>query len=120
MNELKSERQSPPVRLLLATPRTNATTEIGGEEPTDDSKDSKDIWSENDKQVDKSEQDEGDGDVTGPIEGLVGEHHLLDRSSHLSRVSKILVSHETVLLRQAVQKVKPAKGNLPERARWEP
>lgn len=58
----------------------------GVEEPTDDSKDSKDIWRENDKQVDKGEQDEGNGDVTRPIEGLVGEHHLLDCSSHLSRV----------------------------------
>lgn len=60
------------------------------EEPTDDSKDSEDIWSKNDKQVDKSEQGEGNGDVTWPIEGLVGEHHLLDCSSHLSRVSKTL------------------------------
>lgn len=58
-------------------------------QPTDDSKDSKDIWGKNDQQVDKSEQNEGDGDVTGPVEGLVGEHHLLDRSSHLSTVAEM-------------------------------
>lgn len=52
-------------------------------ELTYDSKDSKDIWSENNEQVDKSEQDEGNGDVTGPIERFVGEHHLLDCSSYL-------------------------------------
>lgn len=60
----------------------------GVEEPTNDSKDSKDVWGEDDKQVDKSEQGEGDGDVTRPIESLVREHHLLDGSSHLSRDSK--------------------------------
>lgn len=81
-------------------------------EPTNDSKDPKDIWGKNDEQVDKGEQNEGDGDVTGPIEGLVGEHHLLDCSSHLSTVFRDIFNHGTGFLRQPVQKVKPLKAKL--------
>lgn len=54
-----------------------------GLELTNDPEDAQDVGGEDDEQVDEGEQDEGDGDVTRPVEGLVGKHHLLDRSPHL-------------------------------------
>lgn len=51
--------------------------------PTNDPKDAQDVGGKDDQQVDEREQNEGNGDVTGPVERLVGKHHLLDRSPHL-------------------------------------
>lgn len=60
-------------------------------QPTNDPKDAQDVGSKDDQHVDESEQNEGNGDVTGPVEGLVGKYHLLDCSSHLSKIKKTFI-----------------------------
>lgn len=62
------------------------------QKPTNDPKDSQDIWCKNNQKVDEREQNEGDGDVPGPVEGLVGENHLLDRSPHLRERESLFYS----------------------------
>lgn len=82
------------------------------QKPTNDPKDSQDIWCKNDQQVDESEQNEGDGDVPGPVEGLVGENHLLDRSPHLNRKTV------TLCYREVMEKSQVLDVLLRERAQW--
>ena len=53
--------------------------------PTNDPKDAQDVGGKDDQQVDEREQDDGDGDVARPVEGLVGKHHLLNSSPDLFR-----------------------------------
>lgn len=60
--------------------------------PTNDPKDAQDVGGKDDQQVDESEQNEGDGDVARPVEGLVGEHHLLNCSPYLFK-RKIQLFH---------------------------
>lgn len=55
----------------------------GWSKPTNDPKDAQDVGGKDDQQVDKSEQNEGNGDVAGPVEGLVGKYHLLNCSPYL-------------------------------------
>jgi len=49
---------------------------------TYDPKDAQDVGGKDDQQVDESEQNEGNGDVAGPVKSLVGKHHLLDRPTY--------------------------------------
>ena len=51
--------------------------------PTNDPKDAQDVGGKDDQQVDKCKQNEGNGDVSRPVEGLVGKHHLLNCSPYL-------------------------------------
>lgn len=55
---------------------------------TNDAKDAQDVRGKDNQQVDEREQRDGNSDVAGPVEGLVGEHHLLDCSPHLIRIKK--------------------------------
>lgn len=55
---------------------------------TNNTKDTQDVRSEDDQQVDENEQRDGDSDVARPVEGFVGERHLLDGSPHLIRIVK--------------------------------
>lgn len=56
--------------------------------PTYDPKDAQDVGGKDDQQVYKGEQNECNGDVAGPVKGLVREHHLLDRSPNLIVTNK--------------------------------
>lgn len=56
--------------------------ETGGRCGTDDTEDAQDVGGKDDQHVDEAEKDEGDGNVTQPVEGLVGEQHVLDGPAH--------------------------------------
>lgn len=53
---------------------------------TNNTKNTQDVRGEDDQQVDESEQRDGDSDMARPVEGFVGERHLLDGSPHLIRI----------------------------------
>ena len=55
---------------------------------TNDAKDAKDVWGEDNKHVDEGEEDDSNGDMTEPVEGLIGKEHLLDGPAHLSITTK--------------------------------
>lgn len=50
---------------------------------TNDAKDAQDVGSEDHQHVDKGQQNDGDGDVSDPAEGLIRKYHLLNGSPHL-------------------------------------
>ncbi len=50
---------------------------------TNDAKDAQDVRREDDQHIDEGQENDGDGDVSDPVEGLVREYHLLNGSSHL-------------------------------------
>lgn len=60
---------------------------------TYDPKDAQDVGGKDDQQVDESEQNEGNGDVAGPVKSLVGEHHLLDCSPYLAITNKPMLTN---------------------------
>lgn len=50
---------------------------------TNDAKDAQDVGSEDDQHIDEGQENNGDGNVSDPVEGFIREHHLLNGSSHL-------------------------------------
>lgn len=50
---------------------------------TNDAKDAQDVGSEDDQHIDEGQENDSDGDVSDPVEGLIREYHLLNGSSHL-------------------------------------
>lgn len=50
---------------------------------TNDAKDAQDVGSEDDQYIDEDQENNSDGDVSDPVEGLIREYHLLNGSSHL-------------------------------------
>lgn len=75
-----------PTRQTRASQRTDAgsiTASFFQKRLTDDAEDAQDVGCKNHQHVDDGEQDDGDGGVTQPAEGLGGEQHLLDGAAHL-------------------------------------
>lgn len=50
---------------------------------TNDAKDAQDVWGKDDKHVDESQENDGYGNVSDPVEGLIRKHHLLNGSPYL-------------------------------------
>lgn len=50
---------------------------------TNDAKDAQDVGGEDDQHVDESQENDGYGNVSDPVEGLIRKHHLLNGSPYL-------------------------------------
>lgn len=79
---------------------------------TYDPKDAQDVGGKDDQQVDESKQNDCDGDVPGPVKGLVRKHHLLNGSPNLNG------THRTFSTSCNQASVFTSELHLQERAQW--
>lgn len=74
---------APPEKCIVYINNKRRSLRPEGPVLTNDAEDAQDVRSKYHQHVDEGEQNESNGNVTQPVERLVGEQHQLDGSSYL-------------------------------------